>query len=164
MDSQRRVLVAKPTARQDDNQQCWYPKGDEGGQVDACVVRGREKERYPNKLRGIDAGMHYIGDENASSGVVEDPRKDDCKCQNHQKKNEEVCEEGSQAGAWPPSMIRGQEEQQMPEGPQDAQEQCTPQWAIARLHAGQREAAPADFLGQRNPKEDCEKVRRIRHQ
>ena len=52
----------------------------------------------------------------------------------------------------------------MPEAPQDTQEQGTPQWPIARLHAGQREAAPADFLGQRNPKEDHEKVHRITHQ
>jgi hypothetical protein len=34
----------------------------------------------------------------------------------------------------------------------------------ARLHAGQREAAPADFLGQRNPKEDHDKVHRITQQ
>jgi hypothetical protein len=27
-----------------------------------------------------------LGDENASSAVVEGPRKDDCQCNNHQKK------------------------------------------------------------------------------
>ena len=67
------------------------------------------------------------------------------------KKNGEVCEEGSEAGAWPAPMTGRQEVQQMPEAPQDTQEQGTPQWPIARLHAGQREAAPADFLGQRQP-------------
>src|SRR5271157_4973941 len=68
--------VAQPTACQDDNQQCWHHKGDEAGQVYAGLVHG-EKEWYPNKLRGIDAGMQQGSDENASSGVVEDPRKDD---------------------------------------------------------------------------------------
>ena len=33
MNSLRRKLVAEPTACQDDNQQCWHPKADEGGQV-----------------------------------------------------------------------------------------------------------------------------------
>src|SRR5712691_12321941 len=77
-------LVAQPTACQDDNQQCWHPKADEDGQVQAGLVHD-EKEWYPNKLWGIDAGMDQVGDENASSGVIEDPRKEDCKCQNHQK-------------------------------------------------------------------------------
>jgi len=156
-------LVAQPTACQDDNQQCWHPKADEDGQVHARLAHG-EKEWYPNKLWGIDAGMQQGSDENAPLGVVEDPRKDDCKCYDHQKKNGEVCEEGSEAGAWPSPVIRRQEVQQMPEAPQDTQEQGTPQWPIARLHAGQREAAPADLLGHRNPKEDHDKVHRITHQ
>ena len=44
-------LVAKPTACQNDNQQCWYPKADEGGQVHAGHADG-EKEWYPSNLRG----------------------------------------------------------------------------------------------------------------
>src|SRR5690348_6787259 len=96
-------LVAQPAACQDDNQQCWHPKGDEGSQVQAGLVEG-EEERYPDKLWGIDAGMHQVGDENAPSGVIEDPRKDDCKCHNHHKENREACEEGSEAGAWSSRM------------------------------------------------------------
>ncbi len=59
-------LVAQPTARQDDNQQGWHPKADEDGQVHASLVYG-EKEWYPHKLWGIEAGMQQVGDENASS-------------------------------------------------------------------------------------------------
>ena len=149
-------LVAQPTACQDDNQQRRHPKGDEAGQVHAGLAHG-EKEWYPHKLWGIDAGMQQGSDENTPLGVVEDPRKDDCKCYDHQKKHGKAHKKGSEAGAWPSPMIRRQEVRQMPEAPQDTQEQGTPQWPIARLHAGQREAAPADFLGQRNPKKTTKK-------
>lgn len=64
MNSLRRVLVAKPTSGQDDNQQCWHPKADEDSQVQAGLgerewypIRHGEKEWYPDKLWGIDAGM-----------------------------------------------------------------------------------------------------------
>ena len=133
------------------------PQTDEGGQVHPCHVHGK-KERYPNKLWGIDAGMQQDSGENAPLSVVEDPGKDDCKCHNQQKKDGEVCEEGSKAGAWPSPLSRRQEVGQMPEVPQDTQEQGTPQRPIARLHTGQREAAPADFLAQRpTTKEDDDK-------
>jgi hypothetical protein len=68
--------IAKPAAGQDDNQQGRRPKGDEAGQVQPGLVH-REKEGYPGKLRGIDGGMQQVGDENAPSGVVEDPGEDD---------------------------------------------------------------------------------------
>ena len=91
--------------------------------------------------------------------MVEDPCKDDCQCYDKQKKNGEAREEGSEAGAWPSAMIGRQEVQQMPEAPQDTQEQGTPQWPIARLHAGQRKATPADFLGQASLKKDGTKAK-----
>jgi len=147
--------VAKPTAGQDDNQECWHPEADEAGQSQAGLVHD-EREWYQSKLWGIDAGMRQDGDENASSGVVEDPRKDDCYGHNHQKENGKVCKETT--------MNRRQEVRQMPENSQDTQEQGTPEWPIAWLHAGQREAAPPDFLAKRpTQKEDENKVHKIIH-
>ena len=62
--------------------------------------------------------MQQDSGENASTSVVEHPRKDDNKCHNLQKENGEVCEETT--------MNRRQEVRQMPEDPQDTQDQGTP--------------------------------------
>lgn len=120
------------------------------------------KKWYQNSLWGIDAGMCQDSGENTSAGVVEDPCHDDRQRHNRQHENGEVCEEGSEAGARSSPFARRQEVRQMPEGPQDTQEQGPPQRAIARLHAGQREAAPAGFLTQRpTHKEDGDIPQRI---
>src|SRR5271157_3194392 len=110
--------VSKPTPGQDENQECWHPKGNEVGQVYARHVHGSE-ERYPDSRWGIDTGMQQIRDEDASSGVVEDPSEDDCQCQNEEKEDREVCEEIGDSRAWPSPLVRRQEARQVPERPQN---------------------------------------------
>src|SRR6266516_390423 len=82
--------------------------------------------------------MQQDSDEQAPSGVVEDPRKDDGHGYDQQDEHREVREEGSEAGNRPSMLPRRQEMWQVPAGPQDTQDDSSLQRTIARLHAGQQ--------------------------